>query len=86
MTSSLVYSVEIERQHQQHLTSSIVKKQINYIVNRALAGNRGKHWKSVVTDKPTTPKVDGFYTTTVSIKFRKISGQSRSEASEWHHI
>ena len=86
MATSLVYTINLQRQHRQHLTSKIVKHQIEYIINRALAGNRGKHWQSTVIDKPLSPKVNGFYTTSVAIKFRKISGQKRSETTEWHHI
>ena len=86
MASSMVYTIQLSRQHRQHLTKSVVKKQIDYVVHRALSGNRGRHWRSVVTDKPLSPKVSGFYTTSYSIAFRKIGGQKRSETSEWHHI
>lgn len=86
MASSMVYTIQLARQHRHHLAKPVVKKQIDYVVGRALAGNRGRHWKSVVTDKPLSPKVSGFYTTSYSIAFRKIGGQKRSEANEWHHI
>ena len=86
MATSLVYTANLQRQHRQHLTTKIVKRQIEYILKRALAGSRGKNWKSLVVDKPIGPKVNGFYTTSVAIQFRKIAGQKRSEQSEWHNI
>ena len=51
MASSLVYTVVLSRNNKQRLTPKIVRQQVEYIANRALAGARGKHWESIIVDK-----------------------------------
>jgi hypothetical protein len=82
----LMYVVTLKKQTKKRSGLSTVRKQMDYVVDRALKGPRGRGWTSQIVVNQTSPKVDGYYTVSRLIRLDKKSGNRDTEAKQWEEI
>lgn len=80
------HTIVLRRHLGKKTTSTVIKKQIDFIVKRAIGGARGKNWRIKVLRASPPRSESGKWTYTRKVSFERTSGRKGTEKKQWEAI
>lgn len=78
--------VVLERFCGQKTNDKTIKEQVNFIVSRALASNRGQGWECSISKKSEPVQSNLGWTFCYTLSFKKTSGRTSATEKQWEQI